>query len=300
MRTIHYRLTVGTALVSMTVAAVSARRSNCCTFVPNKQRLGRPDTIDCPGKVSFCTFVSKINEDFPSIKQSFTENRKPTDGPSGDFPDEPMSSSTRQTYPSQNNRNDEKSFLGSWKKEFDGLFQKRLPPLQVDDTNLLLYDVALFLNLVVSISFWVVHRMQVDFVALAFNEGSLLSICWIIAGLWHGAFLDSAIDGHQRPQYFVGEDDSASESSQSEKDNTPFWEMPTLSTGGPTAAGLLAVNTFINTISLRLIMALVVAVAEHRAVFDDPLEQLIPYEVGFGLILMSAWRSIHSAFVPRI
>jgi len=51
---------------------------------------------------------------------------------------------------------------------------------------------------------------------------------------------------------------------------------------------------------LRLIMALVVAVGENRGVVDDPLEQVIPYEVGFGMIVMSAWRSIHSAFVPRI
>lgn len=192
---------------------------------------------------------------------------------------------------------------------------KKLPPIQIDDPNLLFYDIFLLLNLSVSISFWVVNRMQLDFVALSFNEGCLMSILWIIAGLYHGAFLDSAKDGHQKPAYYIALDESDEKDSGETSNNQqqtgtandsatekPFWEkpLPALTKGGPSAAGLLAVNTFINTISLRLIVALVVAVVQHRAVFDDPLEQLIPYEVGFGLVLMSVWRTMHSVYTPRI
>lgn len=179
----------------------------------------------------------------------------------------------------------------------------KLPPIQVDDPQLLLYDVFLLLNLSVSISFWVVHRLQLEYVALAFNEGCLLSILWIVSGLYHGVFLDSAVDGHQSPYniYNLGNTDEETLQQQPER---PWWEILTKQNnnnkGGPSSAGLLALTTFINTISLRLIVALVVAVAEHRPVFEDPLEQLIPLEVGFGLILMSSWRTIHSAFTPRI
>ena len=112
-----------------------------------------------------------------------------------------------------NNNNNKESLAALWKdlsRQFEtmipGVSKFKLPPLQIDDTNLLLYDVMLLLNLVVSISFWVVHRMQFEFVALAFNEGCLLSILWILAGLYHGAFLDSAKDGHQPPAYYIGDD----------------------------------------------------------------------------------------------
>ena len=67
------------------------------------------------------------------------------------------------------------------------------PPIQVDDTNLLYYDVFLLVNLSASISFWVAHRMQYTYIPMALNEGALLSISWIIAGLANGAFLYSAI-----------------------------------------------------------------------------------------------------------
>lgn len=167
----------------------------------------------------------------------------------------------------------------------------KLPPLQIDDPNLLFYDIFLLLNLVVSISYWVVHRMQIEYITLAFNEGCLLSILWVVAGLYHGAFLYSAVDGHAS---------TTIDEVEGNDENDPPWEFLSTSKAGPPAAGLLALNTFINTISLRLIVALAVAVIEHRPVFDDPLEQLIPLEVGFGLILMSSWRTIHSAFSPRI
>lgn len=212
-------------------------------------------------------------------------------------PSIPTANNNGKDLDNTSNNSNEPS-LSMW-NQFSSQFSKfKLPPIQIDDTNLLLYDVFLLLNLSVSISFWVVHRMQLDFVAMAFNEGCLLSILWIVAGLYHGAFLDSAKDGHQKPAYYIGEDNSEKE--KAEAQDKPFWELPALNKGGPSAAGLLAVNTFINTVSLRLIVALAVAVMEHRPVFDDPLEQLIPYEVGFGLVLMSAWRTIHSAYTPRV
>jgi hypothetical protein len=101
----------------------------------------------------------------------------------------------------------------------------------------------------------------------------LLSVLWIGAGLYSGAFLYSAADGH----YVPGDD-----------------------RGGPKAAGLLAFNTFVNAINLRLIVALTLAAFGHRAVGSTPGEQLIPLEVGFGLVLMSAWRTIHSTFISRL
>ena len=104
-------------------------------------------------------------------------------------------------------------------------------PLQVDDTNVLLYDVFLLVNLSACISFWVVHRMNFMYIAESLNEGALLCICWILAGLANGAFLYSAVDGHWDPS---GKDADK---------------------GGPKAAGLLGLSTFIGTSSLRIIIA---------------------------------------------
>lgn len=151
-------------------------------------------------------------------------------------------------------------------------FDGKLPPMKVDDLNLLYYDVFLLINLVVSISFWVVHRLDIQFLGSAFNEGCLLSLLWIGSGIFHGAFLDSAVDGHYQPS--------------DER-------------GGPKAAGLLGFHTYVNTINLRLVFALLVAVFQHREVGTTAGEQLIPLELGFGLVLMSFWRMIHSTFVPR-
>jgi hypothetical protein len=149
------------------------------------------------------------------------------------------------------------------------------PPLQVDDNNLLLYDVFLLVNLSASISFWVVHRLNFLFIAESLNEGALLCICWIVAGLANGAFLHSAVDGHWDPS---GKDADK---------------------GGPKAAGLLGLSTFIGTSSIRIIIALAVAVAEHRPVGGGG-EALIPLEILVGLILMSSWRALHSAYTPRL
>lgn len=147
------------------------------------------------------------------------------------------------------------------------------PPLQVEDTDLLFFDVFLLLNLTVSISYFVVHRLNFTYLSSALGEGSLLCILWIASGLYHGSFLFSAVDGHFRPG------DKAS---------------------GPMAACMLGLHTYITTINLRLLVALAFAFLEHRPVGASPSEMLMPLEAGFGLLLMSVWRFLHSTFTPRI
>lgn len=154
-----------------------------------------------------------------------------------------------------------------------GWNNEKRPPIQVDDTNLLFYDIFLILNLCASISFWVVHRMDLNYIGSAFNEGCLMSIMWIGAGLYTGAFLYSAVDGH----YSSGDE-----------------------RGGPKAAGLLGFHTFLNAVNLRLVFALVSAVIQHRPVGSGMGEDLLPIEIGFGMVLMGCWRLFHSTFVPRI
>jgi hypothetical protein len=154
--------------------------------------------------------------------------------------------------------------------------RKKLPPVQIDDSNVLFYDIFLIVNLSISISFWVTHRLDFNYIPAALNEGCLFSILWIISGLYHGSFLYSAMDGHYDPM-----DD--------EENN-----------GGPKAAAMLAFNTFINTINLRLIAALLGAWIQHRKVGIGSMEELIPLEVTFGLILMTMWRALHSQTTPRI
>jgi hypothetical protein len=151
--------------------------------------------------------------------------------------------------------------------------KKKMPPLIVEDNQLLLYDLVLILNLTVSISLWVVHRMSFDFIAPALSEGSLMCILWIIAGLYNGAFLYSAVDGH-----YASSDDR----------------------GGPKAAGMLGLHTFINAANLRVMVALASAVLEHRKVGIVPGEDLVPLEIAFGLVLLSMWRLLHSSFTPRV
>lgn len=151
--------------------------------------------------------------------------------------------------------------------------RQKLPPLQVDDTNILLYDVFLIVNLSLSISFWVTNRMDFDYLPFAFSEGCLLSIFWVLSGLYNGMFLYSAVDGH------YGSTDER---------------------GGPKAAAILALNTYVNTVNLRLLFALIVAMAEHRQVGISPSEQILPLEIGFGLLLMSSWRALHSSITPRL
>ncbi len=167
-------------------------------------------------------------------------------------------------------------YFGNWMRNLYLSFLRNRPPLEVDDTNLLLYDVILLMNLSFSISLFVTHRMDYAYIPSSLNEGAFLSICWIIAGLANGTFLSSAVDGHYDPR---GED-------YEEK-------------GGPRAAGLLALSTFVTTSSLRIVFALAFANLQHRPV-GSAGEELIPMEIPFGLVLMSTWRALHSAYTPRI
>ena len=199
----------------------------------------------------------------------------------------PLHMSSEAKDPNEENASDESDLLTSkdrsWVDElmetfpFVQLFkskdQRNMPPLLVEDNQLLLYDLVLILNLTVSISLWVVHRMSFDFIAPALSEGSLMCILWIIVGLYNGAFLYSAVDGH-----YKSSDDR----------------------GGPKAAGMLGLHTFINAANLRVMVALASAVLEHRKVGIVPGEDLVPLEIAFGLVLLSMWRLLHSSFTPRV
>jgi hypothetical protein len=169
-------------------------------------------------------------------------------------------------------KSSEPSMLAALSAYFNSALRRRPPP-QVEDYDVLYYDIFLILNLTVSISFWVVHRMDFAYIGTAFNEGCLMCLLWIGSGLSTGAFLNSAVDGH------FG---SASDR------------------GGPKAAAMLAFHTFLNAINLRLLFALVVAVVQHRQVGIAAGEQLMPLELGFGLALMIFWRTLHSSMVPRM
>lgn len=154
--------------------------------------------------------------------------------------------------------------------------RKKIPPFQVDDFGVMMYDIFLIVNLSLSISFWVTHRLDFTFIPYAFNEGCLFSILWIAAGLYHGSFLYSAMDGH----YPLDDEEGR---------------------GGPKAATALAFNTYINAINLRLVSALVGAWMQHRKVGEgSPMEELIPLEIGCGLVLMTMWRALHSQVTPRV
>jgi len=148
-----------------------------------------------------------------------------------------------------------------------------LPPFQIDITNILFYDVFLLLNLSVSISFFAIHRTSLQYITPAFSEGALFCILWIVSGLYYGTFLYSSVTGHY-------------DADQMEEKNIQ----------GPVAAGTLALSTFITTSSLRIIVSLAAAWLEHRPVGVAPGEDLIPLEIGFGLILMSIWRYVWSSY----
>lgn len=154
--------------------------------------------------------------------------------------------------------------------------RKKLPPVQIDDFGVMLYDIFLIVNLSLSISFWVTHRLDFEYIPYAFNEGCLFSILWIGAGLYHGSFLYSSMDGH----YPLDDEQGR---------------------GGPKAAAALAFNTYINAINLRLISALIGAWIQHRKVGEgSAMEELIPLEIGCGLVLMTMWRVLHSQVTPRV
>jgi hypothetical protein len=193
--------------------------------------------------------------------------------------------STRIQHSFEKNNNEGSDAPSTFQRIFDEipfvhLFfsegRKKLPPLQVEDFGVMLYDIFLIVNLSVSISFWVTHRLDLTYVAYAFNEGCFFSILWIAAGLYHGSFLYSAMDGH----YPLDDEQNR---------------------GGPSAAAALAFNTYINAINLRLVAALVGAWIQHRKVGEgSPMEELIPLEIGCGLVLMTMWRALHSQVTPRV
>jgi hypothetical protein len=166
-------------------------------------------------------------------------------------------------------------FNSAMKQRNDNKDESKISPLpiSIQDTSVLYYDIFLLLNLSVSISFWVVHRLSFSDITQAFSEGSLLCILWIASGLYNGAFLYSATDGH----YDMTRDDVDGK-------------------GGPKAAGLLGLWTFVGTINMRMLIALVMAVIEHRPVGIADGEELIPLELCFGLVLMSMWRMLHSSY----
>ncbi|MGK3741146.1 MAG: hypothetical protein ACI8RD_013875 [Bacillariaceae sp.] len=237
-----------------------------------------------------------------SSQSSYDDEREdfdevsPTTSTSSEFKEETKSWLRQQQSSSDNDNNNITNYeLTSSSSSSSSIFQrmfdeipfihlftgpegrKKLPPLQIDDQNVLFYDVFLIVNLSISISFWVTHRLDFNYIPAALNEGCLFSILWIISGLYHGSFLYSAMDGHYDPM-----DDEENK-------------------GGPKAAAMLAFNTFINTINLRLIAALFGAWIQHRKVgIGSPMEELIPLEVTFGLILMTMWRALHSQTTPRI
>ena len=159
--------------------------------------------------------------------------------------------------------------------------EKKEVNYSIEDTQVLFYDICLLLNLSLSVSVWVIHRDDpVSHLASAFSEGSLLSIIWVGVGVLNGLFLYSAVEGHQGSTNALGDNDKNLR-------------------GGPRAAGLLSLNTFVSVCSLRIIFALIQAVLGHRHVGDIDGELLIPLELACGLVLMSSWRVLHSSYVLR-
>ena len=185
-------------------------------------------------------------------------------------------SGARDTSKESSDKNDKvslSSILLSLQDKWSRSWTWKGPPFDVEDVGLLYYDIFLIINLVLSISFWVTHRMDITFLPVALSEGSLMSLLWIAAGLFNGAFLYSAIDGHYEA---------------------------TDVRGGPKAACILGFQTFLGAINLRLVVALIMACIQHQAIGSTSAEELVPLEIGFGLILMSVFRFVHSSVAPRI
>lgn len=162
------------------------------------------------------------------------------------------------------NNNDGLSVTARIRSIFNQLsLPRKLPPIQIEDTNLLFYDLFLIINLAVSISYWVIHRMDIGYIGAAFNEGCLMSIAWIVGGIPTGAF-----------SYY--------------------------GTGTPKGAGIVAAITYVNAINIRLLVSLLIAVNEHRPVGTVIGEQIMTLEIGFGLLLMVLWRILYSSIISRI
>jgi hypothetical protein len=231
-------------------------RSLAQRMAQGSAKTNAPSSRPCKAKAALC-FSSRRSDDW------YGNDKQPLD-------DEDVSSEYNGMDPPE--KSPTQALLDSISAYFQTL-QNRRPPPQVEDVDVLFYDIFLIINLTVSISFWVVHRMDFSYLGAAFNEGCLMCLFWIGSGLSTGAFLNSAVDGHF--------------GSSSER-------------GGPKAAAMLALHTFLNAINLRLLFALAVAVVQHRPVGIASGEQLMPLELGFGLCLMMFWRLVHSSFVPRV
>mmetsp|Transcript_8853 Transcript_8853/g.12601 ORF Transcript_8853/g.12601 Transcript_8853/m.12601 type:complete len:278 (-) Transcript_8853:297-1130(-) len=262
---IHAFLPVGRAVTreAYTSFALSAYRSN---QVKNTQF--KPSLVKVPFTYSSSRCIGKYGH-----LQMVNDNRCEESDHRTASTDTPEDTSMDAISYSDNNKKKLFKFRSSfnsksWKSLFEGL-----PPFQLEDTTLLFYDVFLLMNLSASISFWVVHRLSIFYIASAVSEGALVCLLWILAGLFNGAFLFSARDGHY--------DMACEEQAES---------------GGPKAAGLLGLSTFISTVNLRLLVAFGTAVFLHRPVGTGHGEELIPLEVVFGLVLMSMWRMLHSLY----
>lgn len=188
---------------------------------------------------------------------------------------EDSSTSTIQQHEAnKGDENDDDGSMDNKQAFFSSLFPSSppLPPPEVEDFSVLLYDVLLLLNLTISVSFWVTHRYSFAYLGAALSEGCGLSVCWIVAGLLSGSFLYSAAHGHKG---VITEDTTTTD----------------------VAVGALALNTFVNAVNLRLMFALVLAVVQHRPVGSGVGEDLLGLELGFGLVLMPVWRLLHGRYV---
>ena len=161
---------------------------------------------------------------------------------------------------------------------------------RVGDVQLLLLDVVLLLNLALSASFWVVYRLDVmKTLTVALNEGCLLAVCWIVAGIYHDSF-----------SFGVGESKETLD-----KERT---------------AGLLGLRTFATASYIRLGIALLGLLFHQNLAWlpfgdtsgfdgaavellgggdDAKAWKLISLELSVGVVLMSIWRVLHSQFVQR-
>ena len=206
---------------------------------------------------------------------------------SDDPSNEEIESTAQQPTTSQDEIIEKESSIGLFnklinKKSAQNSKEKTLN-FRIEDSELVLYDVFLLLNLSVSVSVWVVHRKDpLNHLLSAIGEGSLLCLLWVSIGLINGLFLYSAIDGHYNP------DENGRDGKIDDENN-----------GGPRAAGWLAFNTFVSVINVRLFIALVEAVTAHRRIGDIDQEGLMTLESIFGLVLMSSWRMLHSSYILR-
>lgn len=120
----------------------------------------------------------------------------------------------------------------------------------IEDKEVLCYDIFLLINLFVAISCYVTHRASPFlYINEAISSGSLFSLCWIFAGIYHGTFLFS-------------------------------------STSNSYKAGTLALTTFISTCNIRLVLELLIQTfLLHQKIEFDWLE----FVAGLALMASWRW-----------